>query len=77
MASNTATWTVPVSGDTDVALRQHLAIHGLTDRDLPQYVEEAVRWRLFDQEKAASYVFRLNSAAVRRLNTGNNPSNNF
>ena len=57
MASNTATWTVPVSGDTDVALRQHLAIHGLTDRDLPQYVEEAVRWRLFDQEKAASYAF--------------------
>lgn len=46
---NMTRWTVTVSKDTDVTLRSFLAQRGLKKGDLSKFVEEAVRWRVFDQ----------------------------
>lgn len=45
-------WTVTVSKETDVALRSFLAQRGLKKGDLSKFVEEAVRWRVFEQTVA-------------------------
>ena len=42
-------WTVMVSKDTDIALRSFLAQRGLKKGDLSRFVEEAVKWRVFDE----------------------------
>ena len=42
-------WTLRVSRDTDIAVRTYLARHGARKGDLTKFVEEAVRWRVFDQ----------------------------
>ncbi|MFO1468090.1 MAG: ribbon-helix-helix domain-containing protein [Steroidobacteraceae bacterium] len=42
-------WTVRVSKDTDVAVRMLLAQRGLKKGDLARFIEEAVRWRVFDE----------------------------
>jgi Ribbon-helix-helix domain len=42
-------WTIKVSKDTDIAVRTFLARRGLKKGDLTKFVEEAVRWRVFDQ----------------------------
>lgn len=53
MPDDTSTrWTVTVSKETDVALRSFLAQRGLKKGDLSKFVEEAVRWRVFDQTVA-------------------------
>jgi hypothetical protein len=45
---NTTRWTVTVSRETDSAVRSFLAQRGLNKGDLSRFVEEAVRWRVFD-----------------------------
>jgi len=45
-------WTVVVSDDTDIAVRSFLAQRGLKKGDLSKFIEEAVRWRVFDQTVA-------------------------
>lgn len=40
------------SKDTDLALLSHLGARGLKQGALSQFVEEAVKWRLFDQTVA-------------------------
>lgn len=42
-------WTVMVSKDTDIALRSFLAQRGLKKGDLSRFVEEAVKWRVFNE----------------------------
>ena len=42
-------WTVMVSKDTDIALRSFLAQRGMKKGDLSKFIEEAVKWRVFDQ----------------------------
>lgn len=43
-------WTLKVSKDTDIAVRTFLARRGgMKKGDLTKFVEEAVRWRVFDQ----------------------------
>lgn len=50
MADDTTTrWTVTVSKDTDIAVRTWLAQRGLKKGDLSKFIEDAVRWRVFDQ----------------------------
>jgi hypothetical protein len=50
MAINDMTrWTVMVSKDTDVALRSLLAQRGLKKGDLSRFVEDAVKWRVFNE----------------------------
>jgi len=47
---NTAVrWTVKVSKETDISLRTFLARQGLKKGDLSKFIEEAVRWRVFDK----------------------------
>ena len=56
---STATrWTIDVSEETDQAVREFLAESGQESESLAGFVEEAVRWRLFD-------------ATVQRLKTRN------
>lgn len=45
-------WTVRVSKDTDIAVRTFLAQRGMKKGDLAKFIEEAVRWRVFDQTVA-------------------------
>lgn len=52
VGDETIRWTVVVSKDTDLALRSFLARHGREKGDLSKFVEEAVKWRVFDQTLA-------------------------
>ncbi len=45
-------WTIRVSRDTDIAVRTFLAQRGSKKGDLAKFIEEAVRWRVFDQTVA-------------------------
>jgi len=47
--ATTTRWTVSVSRDTDIAVRSFLAQRGMKKGDLSKFIEEAVRWRVFDQ----------------------------
>ena len=48
--SNAATrWNLVISEQTNVAVRSFLARRGFKKGDLSSFVEEAVRWRVFDQ----------------------------
>ena len=46
---DTTRWTVTVSKETDIALRSFLAQRGMKKGDLSKFIEDAVRWRVFDQ----------------------------
>jgi hypothetical protein len=52
MPNDTTRWTVSVSKETDIAVRSFLAQRGLKKGDLSKFIEEAVRWRVFDQTLA-------------------------
>lgn len=45
----TTRWNLAISRDTDIAVRTFLARTGFKKGDLSNFVEEAVRWRVFDQ----------------------------
>jgi hypothetical protein len=47
MGEETTRWTITVDRNTDVDLRSYLAERG-ADGDLSKFVENAVRWRLFN-----------------------------
>jgi hypothetical protein len=42
-------WTVKISKETDIAVRTYLARRGMKKGDLSKFIEEAVRWRVFDR----------------------------
>lgn len=46
---STTRWMVTVSKETDIALRSLLAQRGLKKGDLSKFIEEAVKWRVFDR----------------------------
>ena len=56
LGDNTTRWTVTVSKDTDIAVRSLLAQRGLKKGDLSKFIEEAVKWRVFDQTLAETRV---------------------
>ncbi len=48
--NSTATrWNLVISEQTNIAVRSFLALKGFKKGDLSSFVEEAVRWRVFDQ----------------------------
>jgi len=47
--TDVARLTIVWSKDTDLALRSHLGARGLKKGSLSKFVEDAVKWRLFDQ----------------------------
>jgi len=42
-------WTIKVSRETDLSLRTMLGAQGMKKGDLSKFVEDAVRWRMFDR----------------------------
>ncbi len=42
-------WNLKVSRDTDLSLRTYLGARGMKKGDLSKFVEESVRWRIFDR----------------------------
>ena len=46
-------WTIKVSRETDLALRTLLGAQGMKKGDLSKFVEDAVRWRVFDRRVQA------------------------
>ena len=43
-----ARWSLSISPETDASLREYLGAQGMKKGDLSRFVEEAVRWRMFD-----------------------------
>jgi hypothetical protein len=48
----TTRWTVSVPKDTDIAVRSFLARRGTKKGDLSKFIEDAVKWRVFDRTLA-------------------------
>jgi hypothetical protein len=42
-------WNIKVSKETDLTLRTFLGARGMKKGDLSKFIEDAVRWRLFDR----------------------------
>ncbi len=42
-------WNIKVSKETDLTLRTYLGAHGMKKGDLSKFIEEAVRWRIFNR----------------------------
>jgi hypothetical protein len=42
-------WNIKVSKETDLALRTYLGALGMKKGDLSKFIEEAVRWRIFNR----------------------------
>ena len=53
MEEEAVRWSVKVSKDTDLTLRTFLGAHGMKKGALSRFIEDAVRWRLFDQTVTA------------------------
>ena len=51
--SEAARWTIKVSKETDLSLRTFLGAQGMKKGDLSKFVEDAVRWRMFDRRVQA------------------------
>ena len=47
--AETTRLTVTFSRETDMALRAFLGAQGMRKGDLSKFIEDAVRWRIFDQ----------------------------
>ena len=47
--SEAVRWTIKVSRETDLSLRTLLGSQGMKKGDLSKFVEDAVRWRVFDR----------------------------
>lgn len=47
--TETIRWTIKVSPETDLSLRGFLGVQGMGKDDLSRFVEDAVRWRMFDR----------------------------
>ena len=45
--------TISWTKETDLELRFYLGSRGMKKGDLPKFIEDAVRWRLFDQTVTA------------------------
>ena len=42
-------WNIKVSKETDLTLRTYLGAHGMKKGDLSKFIEDAVRWRVFQR----------------------------
>ena len=47
--SEAVRWTIKVSRETDLSLRTLLGAQRMKKGDLSKFVEDAVRWRVFDR----------------------------
>jgi hypothetical protein len=49
MPEQAVRWNIKVSKKTDLTLRTYLGARGMKKGDLSKFIEDAVRWRLFDR----------------------------
>jgi len=42
-------WNIKVSKETDLTLRTYLGARGMKKGDLSKFIEDAVRWRIFNR----------------------------
>lgn len=42
-------WNIKVSRETDLTLRTYLGARGMRKGDLSKFIEDAVRWRIFNR----------------------------
>src|ERR1035438_5183035 len=49
MQEDAVRWNIKVSKETDLTLRTFLGTQGAKKGDLAKFIEEAVRWRVFDR----------------------------
>ncbi|HLJ28801.1 MAG TPA: ribbon-helix-helix domain-containing protein [Candidatus Angelobacter sp.] len=49
MEEEVVRWSIKVSKDTDLTLRTFLGARGMKKGDLSKFIEEAVRWRVFNR----------------------------
>ena len=42
-------WNIKVSKETDLTLRTYLGAQGMRKGDLSKFIEDAVRWRIFNR----------------------------
>ena len=63
MEEEAVRWTITVSKETDLTLRTFLGARGMKKGDLSKFIEEAVRWR----------VFNLTVQDIREQNAGTDP----
>ena len=47
MQEQSVRWNIKVSKETDLSLRTYLGAHGMKKGDLSNFIEDAVRWRVF------------------------------
>jgi hypothetical protein len=59
-------WTIKVSKETDLSLRSYLGAQRMKKGDLSNFVEDAVRWRMFDR-RAQALKDRNQDVAARSL----------
>jgi len=48
----TTSWTVSVSKQTDASLRSFLADNGMNEDERSKFIEDAVKWRMFEKTLA-------------------------
>jgi Ribbon-helix-helix domain len=49
MEEEAVRWNIKVSKETDLTLRTFLGSQGMKKGDLSKFIEEAVRWRVFNR----------------------------
>lgn len=57
---DTTKLTVTFTRETDLALRTYLGAQGMRKGDLSKFIEDAVRWRMFDQAVQAVKAHNAN-----------------
>jgi len=57
---DTTRLTVTFTRETDLALRAYLGAQGMRKGDLSKFIEDAVRWRMFDQAVQAVKAHNAN-----------------
>ena len=62
MQEQAVRWNIKVSKETDLSLRTYLGAHGMKKGDLSKFIEDAVRWRVFQRT--------VQDIKVRNANTG-------
>ena len=49
MQEQSVRWNIKVSKETDLSLRTFLGAQGMKKGDLSKFIEDAVRWRVFNR----------------------------
>ena len=69
MEEEAVRWTITASKETDLTLRTFLGAQGMKKGDLSKFIEEAVRWRVFNRIIPDSiYVLYLFRRWQRKIN---------